>query len=219
MINKLKRNPLLVFSLIYSWILSKVCVDQTSRDWPIIINHPFMSLKIIKKRGAKITINGRLIVEKRGCPGAFSGPTLEVLEDAELVINNTVIIGPNSHFIVGRGGKLVFGDADDTSTQFSYSSKIVADEYVKIGSGGLFSWDILIIDTSTHKIDGSVIQRPVIFEKYVWVGARATILKGVTIGEGSIIATGAVVTKSVPPNSIVGGNPATVLRTNVSWEL
>jgi acetyltransferase-like isoleucine patch superfamily enzyme len=53
----------------------------------------------------------------------------------------------------------------------------------------------------------------VTIEKQVWVAANCTILKGVTIGEGSVVAAGSVVTRSVPPYSIVGGNPARVMRT------
>lgn len=46
----------------------------------------------------------------------------------------------------------------------------------------------------------------------MWVGSNVTILKGVTIGRGSVIAAGAVVTKSCPPYSIIGGVPAKVLK-------
>ena len=54
--------------------------------------------------------------------------------------------------------------------------------------------------------------RDIIFEGDNWVGANVTILRGVTIGEGSVIAAGAVVTKDVPPYSIVGGVPAKVIK-------
>ena len=54
--------------------------------------------------------------------------------------------------------------------------------------------------------------QPVVIEDDVWVGANVTILKGVTIGHGSVVAAGAVVTKSCPPYSIIGGVPAKVLR-------
>ena len=53
---------------------------------------------------------------------------------------------------------------------------------------------------------------PVVIEDDVWTGANITILKGVTIGHGSVIAAGAVVTKSCPPYSIIGGVPAKVLK-------
>jgi acetyltransferase-like isoleucine patch superfamily enzyme len=49
--------------------------------------------------------------------------------------------------------------------------------------------------------------------KNVWIGSNATILPGVTIGDGSIVAAGAVVTKDVPPNTVVGGVPARIIKT------
>lgn len=57
----------------------------------------------------------------------------------------------------------------------------------------------------------------VIIEDDVWVGTRAVILRGVTVGRGSIVAAGSVVTKSVPPYAIVGGCPARVIR--YRWEV
>lgn len=59
---------------------------------------------------------------------------------------------------------------------------------------------------------------PVVIEDDVWAGANVTILKGVTIGRGSVIAAGAVVTKSCPPYSIIGGVPAKVIRTRFTPE-
>ena len=54
--------------------------------------------------------------------------------------------------------------------------------------------------------------QPVTIEDDVWCGANVTILKGVTIGRGSVVAAGAVVTKSFPPYSIIGGVPAKLLK-------
>lgn len=59
---------------------------------------------------------------------------------------------------------------------------------------------------------------PVVIEDDVWCGANVTILKGVTIGHGSIVAAGAVVTKSFPPYSIVGGVPAKLIRKRFSQD-
>ena len=53
---------------------------------------------------------------------------------------------------------------------------------------------------------------PIHIEKNCWIAFRATILSGVTVGEGSIVAAGAVVTKDVPPFSVVGGVPAKVIK-------
>jgi acetyltransferase-like isoleucine patch superfamily enzyme len=54
-------------------------------------------------------------------------------------------------------------------------------------------------------------------ENNVWIGSRAMILKGITIGAGSVVATGAVGAKSVPSNSVGFGVPAKVIRENVHW--
>ena len=72
--------------------------------------------------------------------------------------------------------------------------------------------------TAGHPIDADVrisdleFGLPIVIEDKVWIGGNATILPGVTVGENSIVAAGAVVTKDVPADSIVGGNPARLIR-------
>ena len=74
------------------------------------------------------------------------------------------------------------------------------------------------ISSASHPIDAEVrnsgyyIAKPVTIGNSVWIGANVTILKGVTIGRGSIVAAGAVVTKSCEPYSIIGGIPAKLLK-------
>jgi acetyltransferase-like isoleucine patch superfamily enzyme len=73
------------------------------------------------------------------------------------------------------------------------------------------------IITSGHPLQPSkrhagVTAKPIAIERNVWIAAGAIILAGVTIGENSVVAAGAVVTRSVPPNTMVGGNPARVIR-------
>jgi acetyltransferase-like isoleucine patch superfamily enzyme len=73
------------------------------------------------------------------------------------------------------------------------------------------------IITSGHPVEpsrrrGCVIAKPIVIERNVWIAAGATIIGGVTVGENSVVAAGSVVTKNVPPNRLVGGNPARVIR-------
>ena len=75
------------------------------------------------------------------------------------------------------------------------------------------------MDSDAHFIEyeGYEPTKPVIIEDDVWIGTRVTILKGVTVGKGAIIGACSVVTKDVPPHSIVVGNPAKVVKENVTW--
>ena len=73
------------------------------------------------------------------------------------------------------------------------------------------------IITASHPLGPSqrravTIGKPIVIERNVWIGAGATIIGGVTVGENAVVAAGAVVTKDVPPNVLVGGNPAQVIR-------
>lgn len=129
-----------------------------------------------------------------------------VVEDAcsRLTIGNNVFIG---------GGSLV-----DCLEQITIEDDV------------LVSYQVLMMDSDNHSLGASqrigdlrrwrqgdyiwtkVQRAPVIIRSKAWIGARAIITKGVEIGEGAIVATGAVVTKNVPPYTVVAGNPARVIR-------
>ena len=73
------------------------------------------------------------------------------------------------------------------------------------------------IITAGHPLEpaerrAATLGKPIVIEKNVWIAAGATIIGGVTVGENSVVAAGSVVTKDVPPNTLVGGNPARVIR-------
>ena len=91
---------------------------------------------------------------------------------------------------------------------------------IKIGTKVAISREAFIC-TATHDItrpNRPLVTAPITICDGVWIGARAIILPGVTIGEGAVVAAGAVVTKDVDPWSVVGGNPAKVIKKRVLQE-
>ena len=110
------------------------------------------------------------------------------------------------------------------------SSLLVCHSSIAIGNHVIISWGVTIVDHDSHTIDwpgrssdvadwlrgtkdwSRVAIRPVTILDKVWVGFGASILKGVVIGEGSVVAAQSVVTRDVEPYTLVGGNPARVIR-------
>ena len=93
---------------------------------------------------------------------------------------------------------------------------------ITIGDDCAIAGDVLIQDTDFHpmldeKGEERSYVKPINIGNHVWICAKATILKGVTIGDGSVVAAGAVVTRDVPPRCLVGGNPARIIRQNIDW--
>lgn len=116
----------------------------------------------------------------------------------------------------GRGVKI--GDYSGIGIDCQIPAVITIGKYVMMGP------EVMIIGQN-H--DFSEVSRPMMFQGYkeisevvieddVWIGARVIILPGVRVGKGSIIGTGAVVTKDITPYSICGGNPARVIRSRLA---
>ncbi|MDQ1608851.1 MAG: tetrahydrodipicolinate N-acetyltransferase [Microbacteriaceae bacterium] len=92
-----------------------------------------------------------------------------------------------------------------------------------IGEGTQVSWDSQLLDTDFHRItdrDGVVREHSgaITIGEHVLIGTGVMVLKGVTIGDGAVVAAGSVVTKSVPPGTIVAGNPARPVGELSRWD-
>lgn len=121
----------------------------------------------------------------------------------------------NAYLIVRSNASLILG-----SGYINSNSQIVCSEKIEIGNNVAIADGVIIRDSDDHniEIEGYEKTKPVKIGNNVWIGQRATILKGVTIGDGSIIAAGSVVTKDIPKNCIAAGVPAKIIRTDVSWK-
>ena len=136
-----------------------------------------------------------------------------------ITLGDNVRIGPQGAWFLVRNlhecPELIIGD----STSINYRTVISVEERVTIGSNCLIAEETKIFDNNSHGLHyehramtGKDVA-PVTIEDHVWVGMNSIILKGVTIGKGAVIAAGSVVTKNVPPLTIVAGNPARVVKT------
>jgi len=114
-------------------------------------------------------------------------------------------------------GKVIIGN----NAALNGTSITCRSTSIEIMGGTIIAANVIIVDSDFHALwppddrnhrMGYENDRAVIICKNVWIGMNSIILKGVTIGENSIVAAGSVVTKDVPVNVIVGGNPARIIR-------
>lgn len=128
-------------------------------------------------------------------------------------LHSSVLLIPPFHTTSGRNirlGRNVF--INQNCTAYDLGGIAIGDD-VMIGPN-------VSLLTSGHPVDPSrrhagVTAAPIVIERNVWIAAGAIVVGGVTIGEGSVVAAGAVVTRDVPPNSLVAGNPARVVRSTL----
>jgi acetyltransferase-like isoleucine patch superfamily enzyme len=97
---------------------------------------------------------------------------------------------------------------------------LVADASIRIGNRVLVGGNASIVDTDFHPLTpegrskdiNAGTSRPIEIGDDVFIGMNSLILKGVTVGDGSVVGAGSVVSRDVPPHTIVAGNPATVMK-------
>lgn len=149
-------------------------------------------------------------------------------QERAIELGNHVSCYAGCSFSIGPKGSCKVGDFTLLN-----GAIIMAEERIEIGSYCLISWNVGIADSDFHPLDAAarrvdamalapfypdrparpeIKTKPVIIEDDVWIGMGAVILKGVRIGKGSVVAAGAVVTKDVPPNTVVAGNPAQIVK-------
>ncbi|NEQ29320.1 MAG: acyltransferase [Microcoleus sp. SIO2G3] len=129
-------------------------------------------------------------------------------------------------FDIGLNSAIFMGTWFDTKNNFKLGNNSIINQNCRLDNrGGIIIGDnvsisaevcILTADHDLQNADFAGCTRPVTIEDYVFLGTRAMILPGVTLGKGSAVAAGAVVTKNVPPFTIVAGIPAKPIGTRQS---
>ncbi|AFZ16489.1 acyltransferase family protein [Allocoleopsis franciscana PCC 7113] len=176
------------------------------------INHP------VVKDLANLYFEAKRLFHQWRYPNVSMAPGVKI--KGSLVVNGTVkvTIGPGS-----RLGKRVLFYGSGTVTIGSNVSLngpwIGCERSITIGDECLIS-DCAIADSDYHNLEphlrhcppGPKVSAPIVIERNVWIGARATVMKGVTIGADSAVGLGCVVRKSVPPGVVVIGNPQQIVK-------
>lgn len=172
-------------------VSSKICI--TGRD-----NTVTMAKGSLINKG-KIWIygnNNQLTIEE----GAYIDAATLYIEGngCNFTIGRKTYIGP-SHLAVSEDGM-----------QLSIGADCMISSNVQIRTGDSHS----ILDENGRRTNPAA---SVVIGNHVWLGEGCKILKGVTVGENSIVATGAIVTKPFPNNVLVGGSPAKIIKENINW--
>jgi acetyltransferase-like isoleucine patch superfamily enzyme len=153
---------------------------------------------------------------------------LRAQQDGALSLGDYVSCYAGCSFAIGENARCTVGDFT-----LMNGALVMAEELIEIGSYCMISWNVGIADSDFHPLDPverrkdalalapyykdrpprpPIRTAPVRIGDNVWIGMNAVILKGVTVGENSVIAAGAVVSRSVAANTVVAGNPAVVVR-------
>ncbi len=135
-------------------------------------------------------------------------------ENSELTITGKIFAYSDAKISLNENAKVTIGNGFINS-----GLNLCCCCKIEIGDNFLISENAFIRDNDGHQIiGGGNPTQPIKIGNHVWIGANATILKGVTIGDGAIIAAGSVVTKNIPTKCLAGGIPAKVIKENVEWE-
>lgn len=173
----------------------------------------YPKVRVTVARSATFDIQGALRLGPRWPAGLYYPSLASFGNGSRVAVSGDFAVHSNFHLGVGEGAEMVLG-----SGFFNTGAMIVCMTRIEIGEDCMFGEQVVIRDDDGHHLDGSPSGSPISIGDRVWVGMRAMILKGVTIGDGAVIAAGAVVTKDVPSCALVGGIPARVIRKNVSWQ-
>ena len=170
--------------------------------------------RIMTNKTAQINCNGTLEIGIKENKKSKQETRFSMGKNSHLNINNKFSIGFGSDIRIFDNATLTIG-----SGYLNGFVQIVCAKKIEIGENVAIARDVIIRDTDAHQIEDGKHEKSkeIKIGNHVWIGTRAIIMKGVHIGDGAIIAAGAIVTKDVPPNSIVAGIPAKEIKSDIKW--
>ncbi len=164
--------------------------------WPAL--NARLRLRSATRLGRRVTLRGKPAVVNYG--EMTLGDRVRLVST---VATLELVALPEGHLEIGNN---VF---------INYGSSLVASKHVKIGDDCLIGTHVMVMDCDFHRVEDKswdTTGAAVVLENKVWLGNRSIVLKGVTIGHDAVVAAGSVVTRDVPPRTVVAGVPARVVR-------
>jgi carbonic anhydrase/acetyltransferase-like protein (isoleucine patch superfamily) len=171
------------------------------------------------KKSATLQLTGRLRFGDKLNPNVSFLPSSLILDSNSFVkIEEGVIIGGGSLIFSKKNSNLCIGK----NTYFTSGLHLECVNKITIGENCAISWGVTIIDDDHHQIiyDNKRVNKDdsnVVIGDKVWVGCNVTILKNTKIGNNCVVAAGSIVKGEFPDNVLIAGNPAQIIKRNVSW--
>ena len=165
--------------------------------------HPTAKIKILKQ----FFMNKGYGPQRHSKKGYFS-----LGENASFICND-MLVYDGAIVVAHKNANLQLG-----SGYINSNSEIRCFNSITIGENVAIAKEVIIRGSDLHKVSNSVMTAPIVIGNHVWIGTRAMIMKGVTIGDGAVVAAGSIVTKDVPQNCVVAGVPAKIVKENITWK-
>lgn len=174
----------------------------------------YKKVKLSIDKNAQIYNYGNFQVGKTWTNCTYFDSLLLLNKNAKMIINGSFDLLTECCITVNENAVLEIG-----SGYSNYNLYISCDNSIKIGNNVAIGPNVTFRDSDNHILhyEGYEKSKPIEVGENVWIGLNSTILKGVKIGSGSVIAAGSVVTKNIPENCLAGGVPARVLKENIKW--
>lgn len=208
-------NVKMVKSILHINLLRTICYcltlkgDRSKKSFILLFKYGYFKIH----KTAKINIQkGQFYFNKPFNVFEPFPSLLEMQENSILDIKNGFKVCPGCHIIVAKKATLKLG-----SGYINRNSKIKCFNTIEIGEDVAISENCTLWDSDVHTMQKNYTKKPIRIGNHVWIGTNCVILKGVTIGDGAVIAAGSVVNKDIPPRVLAAGVPAKVIKENVDW--
>ncbi|HEX8514898.1 MAG TPA: acyltransferase [Bacteroidia bacterium] len=180
----------------------------------------YQKTKIRIRASADFKLDGRITFgnsDKKAAVISAIPANLYLGFKSKIRIGHSVSIGPGVNIIVKDNANLII----EENTYFTSDLHIEVVNVVQIGKNCAISWGGTIIDDDHHTISyadkNENGRNHVKIGDHVWIGCNCVILKGTEVGNNCVIAAGSVVKGVFPENCLIGGNPAKILKRNITW--